>query len=61
MKKEKLLEILISESENLDGKKILFCEKAHEISKVNNVSLSEIGTLCNEKGIRIKKCQLGCF
>ena len=61
MKKEKLLEIIISESEIQADKKILFCEKAHQISKVNNVALSEIGTLCNEKGVRIKKCQLGCF
>jgi len=61
MKKEKLLEILISESENQNDKKILFCEKAHNISKANNVSLSEIGKLCNVEKIRIKKCQLGCF
>ncbi len=61
MKKEKLLEIIISESEIIDDKKILFCEKAHNISRNNNVSLSKIGELCNEEKIRIKKCQLGCF
>ena len=61
MKKKELLEILNSELENQNGTKKLLCEKAHEISRVNNVSLSEIGVLCNEEGIRIKNCQLGCF
>jgi len=61
MEKNKLLEILNSELENQNGMKKLSCEKAYEISKVNSVSLSEIGALCNEEGIRIKKCQLGCF
>ena len=61
MKKEKLFEILNLESEIQNDKKILFCEKAHQISKANNISLSEIGKLCDEKRICIKKCQLGCF
>ena len=61
MKKEKIFEIINSELEDQEGKKILVCEKAHQISKLNNISLSEIGKLCFEKNIRIKKCQLGCF
>jgi len=61
MKKEKLLEILNSKLEIQNGVKKISCEKAHHISKMKNVALSEIGALCNEEGIRIIKCQLGCF
>jgi hypothetical protein len=42
-----------------DGR--LTCEKAHELEKELNVSLKEIGAVCNELKIRIKDCQLGCF
>ena len=39
----------------------LSCEKAHELSKNLNISLREIGKLCNELKIKIASCQLGCF
>lgn len=39
----------------------LTCEKAHELGRELNVSLREIGAVCNELNIRIKACQLGCF
>ena len=39
----------------------LTCEKAHELGKELDVSLREIGAVCNELNIRIKTCQLGCF
>jgi CO dehydrogenase nickel-insertion accessory protein CooC1 len=42
-----------------DGR--LTCEKAHELGKELDVSLEEIGAVCNELNIRIKDCQLGCF
>ncbi|MHB8846271.1 MAG: hypothetical protein ACYC7L_16175 [Nitrospirota bacterium] len=39
----------------------LTCEKAHELGKELDVSLREIGAVCDELNIRIKACQLGCF
>jgi len=39
----------------------LTCEKAHELGKDLDVSLQEIGAVCNELNIRIRACQLGCF
>ena len=39
----------------------LSCEKAHELAKKHNISLQEIGALCNELKIKIASCQLGCF
>ena len=39
----------------------LTCERAHELGKELDVSLQEIGAVCNELNIRIKACQLGCF
>jgi hypothetical protein len=43
----------------VDGK--LPCAKAFKLSAELDISLREIGKFCNEDGIRIKHCQLGCF
>jgi hypothetical protein len=43
------------------GENRLTCEKAHELGKELDVSLQEIGAICNELNIRIRECQLGCF
>ncbi len=39
----------------------LSCEAAHAIGKELNVSLQEIGAVCNNLKIKITACQLGCF
>jgi hypothetical protein len=39
----------------------LTCEKAHDLARELNVSLQEIGAVCNELKIKISACQLGCF
>ncbi|MDA8101257.1 MAG: hypothetical protein M0042_16680 [Nitrospiraceae bacterium] len=39
----------------------LSCERAHELGKELNVTLQEIGKVCNELKIKISACQLGCF
>jgi hypothetical protein len=39
----------------------LTCGKAHELGKELNVTLREIGEVCNELKIKIAACQLGCF
>jgi len=42
-----------------DGR--LTCEMAHELGGRLEVTLQEIGAVCNELNIKIKACQLGCF
>ena len=39
----------------------LSCEKAHDLAKELNVSLKELGVVCNELKIKITACKLGCF
>ena len=39
----------------------LTCEKAHDLARELNVSLKEIGAVCNELKIKISACQLSCF
>ncbi len=44
-----------------DGRVTLACPAAFHIAETLAVDLSAIGAYCNEKGIKIVKCQLGCF
>lgn len=44
-----------------DGRVTLSCPAAFRIAETLDVDLSEIGRYCNDNGIRIVKCQLGCF
>ncbi|MFC1528427.1 hypothetical protein ACFL5B_00810 [Candidatus Latescibacterota bacterium] len=45
-----------------DGEKIkLHCAAALKIAERFGVKPSEIGTICNERKIRISRCQLECF
>lgn len=57
MTREKIIEAIQAASEN----NRLSCEKAHELAKDLNISLQEIGAICNELAIKIAVCQLGCF
>ena len=44
-----------------EGKKKLSCAQAFKLSKEHNISLKEIGETCNQQGIKMMECQLGCF
>ena len=45
-----------------DGEKVkLSCSAAFQIAERFGVQPSEIGDICNERNIRISRCQLGCF
>jgi hypothetical protein len=57
MMRDKIVEGILRLSEN----NRLSCEKAHALAKELNISLQEIGALCNELKIKIAACQLGCF
>ena len=44
-----------------DGRKVLSCAKAFELSEKFSISLKDIGEYCTDNGIKISRCQLGCF
>lgn len=44
-----------------DGTSVLRCEDAFELARAADVSVADVGALCNEQGIKIAHCQLGCF
>jgi hypothetical protein len=43
------------------GKKRLPCARAFELAVEHSVPIGEIGKSCNRSGIKIIRCQLGCF
>jgi hypothetical protein len=53
--------IIVNAALPREGKKILSCAQAVKLSKEHNISLKEIGEVCNQHGIKIIECQLGCF
>ena len=53
---------VIAEKSYKDGDKTcLNCASALNIADRFGVSPSVVGSICNEKNIRIRHCQLGCF
>ena len=61
MNTEDLKKIIMDSCDKIDGKIKLSCAKAFELSDKHNIGLPEIAGVCNRNGIRIHKCQLGCF
>jgi len=57
MTREKIVEALRASS--ADNR--LTCAQAHALAKKLDVTLQELGALCNELKIKISACQLGCF
>ena len=45
----------------VDGQGKLPCKRAFQLAEELNISLKEIGDICNNEDIRITHCQLGCF
>ena len=37
------------------------CKQCFEVAQCCKVNLEEVGRMCNEKKIKIRFCQLGCF
>lgn len=50
-----------SGGQEIDGRKKLACTEAFELAQEFGVEVIEIGRICNQHNIRIRKCQLGCF
>lgn len=43
------------------SKGVITCAAAHGIANKGEVSIKKVGEVIEELGIKIKKCQLGCF
>lgn len=44
-----------------DGKQKLACPEAFRLAAELEVELLDIARICNREGIRLCRCQLGCF
>jgi hypothetical protein len=53
--------IIVNATVTHEGKKKLACAQAFKISKEHDISLKEIGEICDQNNIKINSCQLGCF
>jgi hypothetical protein len=46
---------------NAGDDKHIACEDAFRIARDLDVPLADVGRTCNELGIKVMQCQLGCF
>ena len=63
-KKEELLNAILKFTDNgqpSEDKQRLTCAGAFELAKKYDVEIIEIGRICNQHNIKIRKCQLGFF
>lgn len=56
-KEKDLRERILFEAEGLK----LPCSKAFNIASEVGVPIAEVGRVCNEIGVKVVGCQLGCF
>jgi hypothetical protein len=47
--------------EREDGKKVLACARALALAREHGVEPRQVGQLCDDVGVKIVQCQLGCF
>ena len=58
---DKLKKCIVENCVKDDGKLKLTCSTAFKIAEEQGVKLLDITKICNRDGIKISKCQLGCF
>jgi hypothetical protein len=61
MTDEELTALIRHETARTDGRVELRCEIALALAARSGRAPGEIGKLCDDNGIRICACQLGCF
>jgi hypothetical protein len=44
-----------------DGHAVLKCSDAFKIAEEHAAAAGTIGKICNEIGVKVVQCQLGCF
>ena len=57
MDPEKVKEAVIAAAKN----DVLTCHDARALAEQLGVDYSEVGKACNEAGIKVRVCELGCF
>jgi hypothetical protein len=55
------LEQVKAEVEKAAAGKVLTCQDARALADELGVDYSLVGKACNELGVKIRACQLGCF
>jgi hypothetical protein len=58
---QKLADAVIEQARQDGGEKMLTCAEAFKLAKRFDAEIIEVGRICNRAGIKIRKCQLGCF
>ena len=58
---EKLLEAVTRAAVEREGRLVLRCADAFAAAQRLQADLASVGRACNEHGIKIVQCQLGCF
>jgi hypothetical protein len=61
MTQDELADKILKQTTQVDGLKKLSCHRAHVLAEDLAVSVKAIGSVCQEQGIKIVNCQLGCF
>ena len=61
MTQNELTKQVLKNATQVEGPPKLSCHRAHVLAEESAVSLQVIGTICNEQGIKIVNCQVGCF
>ena len=61
MDKQKTEELILAKAKDKDNKKYINCAEALGIANTMKIAPIEVGKICNELGVKIKNCQLGCF
>lgn len=61
MDRKKTEELILAKTKVKDNKKVINCEDTMGIAETLNIAPIEVGKLCNELGIKIINCQMGCF
>lgn len=59
--REELVAAVMAAAREKDGPVALPCAEAFAIAERLAAPLSEIGRVCDEQGVKITRCQLGCF
>jgi Zn-finger protein len=61
MDQNRMQKLVLESAAEHNGRRILSCARAFEIHRRHGIALAEIGRICDENGIKIRSCQLGCF
>ena len=58
---QQLIDAVLKQSQKEGRRKELPCSEAFELAQKYDARLTEIGRICNQNNVKIRKCQLGCF